>query len=37
MGIAVFFVLLLITLVISDMSTRFPLALPPGSFRNFPQ
>lgn len=36
MGIAVFFVLLLITLVISDMSTRFPLALPPGSFRSLP-
>jgi cytochrome c oxidase subunit 4 len=36
MGIAVFFVLLLITLVVSDMSTRFPLALPPGSFRSLP-
>lgn len=31
--IAVLFVLLLISLVIADLSTRFPLALPPGSFR----
>jgi cytochrome c oxidase subunit 4 len=31
--IAILFVLLLISLVISDLSTRFPLALPPGSFR----
>jgi cytochrome c oxidase subunit 4 len=36
MLIAVMFVLLLIGLVIGDLSTRFPLALPPGSFR-FPQ
>jgi cytochrome c oxidase subunit 4 len=33
LAIAFFFVLLLITLAISDVSTRFPLALPPGSFR----
>jgi cytochrome c oxidase subunit 4 len=33
MIIAILFVLLLISLVISDLSTRFPLALPPGSFR----
>jgi cytochrome c oxidase subunit 4 len=31
--IAVLFVLLLITLVLADLNTRFPLALPPGSFR----
>lgn len=34
MIIAVFFVLLLIALVIADVSTRYPLALPPGSFRS---
>ncbi len=34
MIIAVLFVLLLIGLVISDLNTRFPLALPPGSFRS---
>jgi cytochrome c oxidase subunit 4 len=33
MIIAILFVLLLISLVISDLSTRFPLSLPPGSFR----
>jgi cytochrome c oxidase subunit 4 len=33
MGIAVFFVLVLISLTIADAATRFPLALPPGSFR----
>jgi cytochrome c oxidase subunit 4 len=31
--IALLFVLLLISLVIADLNTRFPLALPPGSFR----
>ena len=31
--IAILFVLLLISLVIADLNTRFPLALPPGSFR----
>jgi cytochrome c oxidase subunit 4 len=31
--IAIVFVLLLISLVIADLSTRFPLSLPPGSFR----
>jgi cytochrome c oxidase subunit IV len=34
MLIAIMFVLLLIGLVIGDLSTRFPLALPPGSFRS---
>ncbi len=34
MAIAVLFVLLLITLTISDAATRFPLALPPGSYRS---
>ena len=34
LAIAITFVLLLITLTISDVSTRFPLALPPGSFRS---
>jgi caa(3)-type oxidase subunit IV len=34
MAIAVLFVLLLITLSISDIATRFPLALPPGSYRS---
>lgn len=34
MAIAVTFVLLLITLTISDAATRFPLALPPGSYRS---
>ena len=34
MIIAIAFVLLLIGLVIGDLSTRFPLALPPGSFRS---
>lgn len=33
MAISVMFVLLLITLTISDAETRFPLALPPGSHR----
>ena len=33
MGIAVFFVLVLISLTIADAATRFPLALPPGSYR----
>ena len=33
MGIAVLFVLLLITMTLSDAATRFPLALPPGSHR----
>ena len=33
MAIAITFVLLLITLTIADVSTRFPLALPPGTFR----
>jgi cytochrome c oxidase subunit 4 len=32
--IAILFVLLLIGLVIGDLYTRFPLALPPGSFRS---
>lgn len=32
-GIAVLFVLLLIALSCADVSTRFPLALPPGSVR----
>jgi cytochrome c oxidase subunit IV len=34
MVIALFFVLLLITLTLTDAHTRFPLALPPGSFRH---
>lgn len=34
MAIALTFVLLLITLTIADIATRFPLALPPGSFRS---
>ena len=34
MAIAVLFVLLLITLTLSDAATRFPLALPPGSYRS---
>ena len=34
MAIAIVFVLLLITLTLSDAFTRFPLALPPGSFRS---
>jgi len=34
MAIAILFVLLLIALAIADVSTRFPLALPPGSFRS---
>jgi|SwirhisoilCB3_FD_contig_51_2413063_length_981_multi_3_in_0_out_0_2 cytochrome c oxidase subunit 4 len=34
MAIAVLFVLLLITLTLSDAATRFPLALPPGSVRS---
>ena len=33
MAISVVFVLLLITLTISDAETRFPLAMPPGSHR----
>lgn len=33
MLIAVVFVLLLITLTLSDAATRFPLAMPPGSHR----
>jgi caa(3)-type oxidase subunit IV len=33
MLIAVFFVLLVITLTLTDAYTRFPLSLPPGSFR----
>ncbi len=33
MAISILFVLLLITMTITDISTRFPLALPPGSFR----
>jgi cytochrome c oxidase subunit 4 len=33
LAIAVLFVLLLIALSCADISTRFPLALPPGSFR----
>ena len=33
MAIAVTFVLLLITLTLTDAATRFPLALPPGSHR----
>jgi caa(3)-type oxidase subunit IV len=32
--IALLFVVLLISLTISDAVTRFPLALPPGSFRS---
>ena len=32
--IAILFVLLLIGLVLGDLHTRFPLALPPGSFRS---
>ncbi len=32
--IAVFFVLLLIVLACADEATRFPLALPPGSFHS---
>jgi len=32
--IAVLFVLVLILLSVSDISTRWPLALPPGSFRS---
>lgn len=35
MVIALLFVVLLITMSIADEMTRFPLALPPGSFRNF--
>jgi cytochrome c oxidase subunit IV len=34
LAIAVLFVLLLITLTLTDISTRFPLALPPGSHRS---
>jgi cytochrome c oxidase subunit 4 len=34
MAIAITFVLLLISLTIADIATRFPLALPPGSFRS---
>jgi cytochrome c oxidase subunit 4 len=34
LAIAVLFVLLLIVLSCADISTRFPLALPPGSFRS---
>jgi cytochrome c oxidase subunit 4 len=34
MAIALLFVLLLILLSCSDVLTRFPLALPPGSFRS---
>ncbi|HEX9104021.1 MAG TPA: cytochrome C oxidase subunit IV family protein [Polyangia bacterium] len=34
MAIAVTFVLLLITLTLTDAATRFPLALPPGSYRS---
>lgn len=37
MAIAIMFVLLLITMTITDISTRFPLALPPGSFRSVVQ
>jgi cytochrome c oxidase subunit 4 len=33
MAIAVTFVLLLITLTLTDAATRFPLAMPPGSHR----
>jgi caa(3)-type oxidase subunit IV len=33
MTIAIMFVLLLILLSCADVSTRYPLALPPGSFR----
>jgi cytochrome c oxidase subunit 4 len=33
MAIAVVFVLLLITLTLTDAATRFPLAMPPGSHR----
>ena len=33
MAIAVLFVLLLITLTLTDAATRFPLAMPPGSHR----
>jgi len=33
MAIAVTFVLLLITLTLTDAATRFPLAMPPGSIR----
>src|SRR6476659_3244973 len=33
MAIAVMFVLLLITLTLTDAATRFPLAMPPGSHR----
>lgn len=34
MAIAVLFVILLIVLACADEATRFPLALPPGSFRS---
>ena len=34
MAIAILFVLLLIVLTCADEATRFPLALPPGSFRS---
>src|SRR4051812_24266228 len=34
MAIAIVFVLLLILLTLTDAFTRFPLALPPGSFRS---
>jgi cytochrome c oxidase subunit IV len=34
LAIAFVFVLLLITMTVADISTRFPLALPPGSFRS---
>src|SRR5437867_1673959 len=33
-AIAILFVLLLLALAIADVSTRYPLALPPGSFRS---
>ena len=33
LAIAVLFVLLLITLTLTDAATRFPLAMPPGSHR----
>ena len=33
LAIAVMFVLLLITLTLTDAATRFPLAMPPGSHR----
>jgi cytochrome c oxidase subunit IV len=34
MAIAILFVLLLITMTLTDVATRFPLALPPGSHRS---